>query len=65
MDEVRRGKKEILFGNISYTDIIVQQNREQIEIDLSLNYGDITSWRRQWQPTPVLLPGQPMDGEAW
>ena len=36
MDEIRRGKKEILFGNISYTDIIVQQNREQIEIDLSL-----------------------------
>ena len=21
--------------------------------------------RRQWQPTPVLLPGKPMDGGAW
>ena len=21
--------------------------------------------RRQWQPTPVLLPGNPMDGGAW
>ena len=23
------------------------------------------SWRRQWYPTPVLLPGNPMDGGAW
>ena len=23
------------------------------------------TWRRQWQPTPVLLPGNPMDGGAW
>ena len=22
-------------------------------------------WGRQWQPTPVLLPGNPMDGGAW
>ena len=22
-------------------------------------------WRRHWQPTLVLLPGKPMDGEAW
>ena len=22
-------------------------------------------WRRQWQPTPVLLPGNPMDRGAW
>ena len=22
-------------------------------------------WRRKWQPTPVLLPGNPMDREAW
>ena len=22
-------------------------------------------WRRQWQPTPVLLPGKSMDGGAW
>ena len=21
--------------------------------------------RRQWRPTPVLLPGNPMDGGAW
>ena len=23
------------------------------------------AWRRQWHPTPVLLPGNPMDGGAW
>ena len=22
-------------------------------------------WRRQWHPTPVLLPGESMDGGAW
>ena len=22
-------------------------------------------WRRKWQPTPVLLPENPMDGGAW
>ena len=22
-------------------------------------------WRRKWQPAPVLLPENPMDGEAW
>ena len=22
-------------------------------------------WRRKWQPTPVFLPENPMDGEAW
>ena len=36
------------------------------------NVGDLGSipgwgrlpWRRKWQPTPVFLPGNPMDGEA-
>ena len=22
-------------------------------------------WRRKWQPIPVFLPGEPMDGGAW
>jgi len=22
-------------------------------------------WRREWQPTPVFLPGKPMDRGAW
>ena len=25
----------------------------------------ISFWKRQWHPTPVLLPGNPMDGGAW
>ena len=24
-----------------------------------------TPWRRAWQPTPVFLPENPMDREAW
>ena len=24
-----------------------------------------TPWRRAWQPAPVFLPGNPMDGGAW
>ena len=24
-----------------------------------------TPWRRKWQPTPVFLPGKPMDRGAW
>ena len=26
---------------------------------------NIDPWRRQWHPTPVLLPGESMDGGAW
>ena len=25
----------------------------------------LTDWRKQWHPTPVLLPGKSMDGGAW
>ena len=27
--------------------------------------ANIYLWRRQWHPTPVLLPGKSMDGGAW
>ena len=27
--------------------------------------GRVRLWRRQWHPTPVLLPGKSMDGGAW
>ena len=30
-----------------------------------LNDFTFTHWRRQWQPTPVFLPGGPRDGGAW
>ena len=31
----------------------------------SLSLFTFMHWRRKWQPTPVLLPGDPRDGEAW
>ena len=30
-----------------------------------LQFPRYLGWRRQWQPTPVLLPENPMDGGAW
>ena len=31
----------------------------------SLSLSTFMHWRRKWQPTPVFLPGDPMDGQAW
>ena len=31
----------------------------------SLSLFTFMHWRRTWQPTPVFLPGNPRDGEAW
>ena len=31
----------------------------------SLSLFTFMHWRRKWQPTPVFLPGNPGDGEAW
>ena len=31
----------------------------------SLSLFTFTQWRRQWQPTPVFLPGESRDGGAW
>ena len=31
----------------------------------NLYTSSLFSWRRQWHPTPVLLPGKSMDGRAW
>ena len=33
--------------------------------DASLTRVRRIPWRRKWQPTPVLLPGNPMDRGAW
>ena len=30
---------------------------------MNMNY--VATRRRRWHPTPVLLPGKPMDGGAW
>ena len=34
-------------------------------LSLCLVFVSLISRRRQWHPTPVLLPGNPMDGRAW
>ena len=31
----------------------------------SLSLFIFMHWRRKWQPTPVFLPGEPRDGDAW
>ena len=31
----------------------------------SLSLFTFMHWRRKWQPTPVFLPGESQDGEAW
>ena len=31
----------------------------------SLSFFTFTHWRRKWQPTPVFLPGESQDWEAW
>ena len=31
----------------------------------SLSLFTIMHWRWKWQPTPVFLPGESRDGEAW
>ena len=31
----------------------------------SLSLFTLMHWRRKWQPTPVFLPGESRDGEAW
>ena len=31
----------------------------------SLSLFTFMYWRRKWQPTPVFLPGESQDGEAW
>ena len=55
--DYQRGKGEEINWQIE-TDIYILLNIKQI------TNKDLL-WRRQWQPTPVLLPGTPMDGGAW
>ena len=40
---------------------VLASNAEEAEVELF--YEDVR--RRQWQPTPVLLPGNPMGRGAW
>ena len=36
-----------------------------MEKNMKMKYVYICTRRRQWHPTPVLLPGKSMDGGAW
>jgi len=39
------------------------QKRKEKFLEITVWLGKL--WRRQWHPTPVLLPGKSMDGGAW
>ena len=45
------------------------QSRESLRVGhdwvTSLSLFTFMHWRRKWQPTPVFLPENPMDGGAW
>ena len=47
--------------------LVINQKSVQMEITKCLSWGISELRRRQWQPTPILLPGNthPMDGGAW
>ena len=58
--------------DLDYHDVewfALETNREIILLFLRLHPGTAFQRRRQWYPTPVLLPGKshgyPMDGGAW
>ena len=58
MDFIFLGSKITADGDCSH----------EIKICLLLGRKAMTNlvpWRRQWHPTPVLLPGKSMDGGAW
>ena len=42
---------------------LYKENLQQVKTYLLLHNSDLR--RRQWHPTPVLLPGKSMDGGAW
>ena len=41
------------------------QSNGVAESRIQLSDFTFMHWRRQWQPTPVFLPGDPRDGGAW
>ena len=44
-----------------------KEKRKKMEVGICLVFTHIYLWgqRRQWHPTPVLLPENPMGGGAW
>ena len=53
---VSRGKDKLLVGTFVRDG---DEGREEFQV------SSVFSWRKQWHPTPVLLPGKSMDGGAW
>ena len=61
-----RGLDEIKNWFLEYLDIKREQmRRDQQRRMRSINVSRSDTRRRQWHPTPVLLPGKSMDRGAW
>ena len=43
------------------------RSRKELDTTEQLHFTHfiLFHWRRKWQPTPVFLPGNPMDRGAW
>ena len=60
---IKRNAFESVLMSWMNIEPIIQSEVSQKEKD---KYHVLTHiWRRQWHPTPVLLPGNPRDGGAW
>ena len=46
------------------SDFGAQENKVCHYVPIYLPWSDRTSWRRKWQPTPVLLPGESHGGKS-
>ena len=43
----------------------MQLQRVRHDWETSLSLSTFMHWRREWQPTPVFLPGESQEREAW
>ena len=54
-----------MVGHGPFLQPISQGSHSDLNVTLGLHPSNTLNWRRQWHPTPELLPGNPMDGGAW